>query len=67
MLLALAGGHLELDRDAGPLSQSLHHLDEIKVLELAQKREHVAALVAAEAVENLLRDGDTLKLGVFSL
>src|SRR4030095_14965626 len=45
---------LVLERHAKPLAQPLGGLREVKVLGLANERDEVAALAAAEAVEELV-------------
>ena len=62
--LALAGRHLEFNRNPSPLGQALHGLDECQVFELPQKRKNIAALVATEAVENLLGRTDVETRGL---
>jgi len=44
---------LELERDPCPLGQAPHRFEEREVLVVLYERENVAALVAAEAMENL--------------
>ena len=64
-LLLLRRRLLVLERDAEPLRQPLDRLGEVEVLRLADERDHVAALAAAEAVVELV-GGLTEKLGVRS-
>ena len=51
--LLLAGVLFILQRDLGPVGQPPHRLREINVLVFLDEGEHVAALVAAEAMEDL--------------
>src|ERR1035441_10097585 len=51
--LLLAGALLILQRNLGPVGHPPHRLREINVLVLLDECEHVAALVAAEAMEYL--------------
>ena len=53
-LLELRRGLLVLEVDAEPLGQPLDGLGEVEVLGLADERDHVAALAAAEAVVQLV-------------
>ena len=55
---------LDLDRDAEPLREPLDRADEVEVLRLADERDDVAALPAAEAVVELLDrvDGERRRL-----
>ena len=53
-LLLLRRGLLVLERDAEPLRQPLDRAGEVEVLGLADERDHVAALAAAEAVVELV-------------
>ena len=58
-------GLLVLERDAEPLGEPLDRPDEVEVLRLADERDDVAALAAAEAVVELVHRVDGAR-GVFS-
>ena len=65
--LLLAGGVVELEGNARALGQTAHRLDKREVLVLLDELENVAALVAAETVEDLALLIDIEARGLFAV
>jgi hypothetical protein len=58
---------LEIERDFRPLRQTLHRFDKREIFVFANKRNDIAALVAAEAMENLPMRIDIEARGLFPM